>query len=47
VGTAALAVAATWLVVRRWIGRRKRPADPAIIEGEFTVVQRNSLPRTD
>jgi hypothetical protein len=47
VGTAVWAVGATWLLVRRWIGRRKRPADPAVIEGEFTVVQRNSLPRTD
>ncbi|HET7611349.1 MAG TPA: hypothetical protein VFK29_06140 [Rhodanobacteraceae bacterium] len=47
VGAAALAVAATWLLVRRWIGRRRHPADPAIIEGEFTVVRRNSLPDTD
>ena len=48
VGAAALAVAATWLLVRRWAGRRKRrQGDPAIIEGEFTVVPRDSLPRTD
>lgn len=48
VGTAALAGAATWLLVRRWIGRRKRRrGDPSIIEGEFTVVSRNSLPRMD
>lgn len=51
VGTAALAVAATWLLVRRWLARRKHNrGDPNIIEGEFSVVpprSRNALPRTD
>lgn len=50
-GTMALAVAATWLLVRRWLVRRKHDrGDPTIIEGEFTVVSprpRNALPRTD
>lgn len=51
VGAAALAVAAAWLLVRRWLGRHKQNReDPAIIEGEFSVVPprpRNALPRTD
>lgn len=48
VGAAALFVATTWLLVRSWLGHRKhRRADSAVIEGEFTVVPRQSLPRTD
>lgn len=51
VGAAALAVAATWLLVRRWLGRRKQDrGDPAIIEGEFSVVPprpRSALPLAD
>lgn len=39
VGTAVLAIAALMLAIRRWRGgRAPRPADPSIIEGEFTVV---------
>ena len=51
VGTAALAVAATWLLVRRWLGRHQHDrGDPTIIEGEFSVVPprpSNTLPRAD
>ena len=39
VGAAVLAVAALVVAIRRWRGgRASRPADPSIIEGEFTVV---------
>lgn len=47
VGTAALGVAVGWLLVRRWLGSRRRPRDPSIIEGEFSVVPnrpRDALP---
>lgn len=38
-GAFALAAAALVLVVRRWLSpRAPRPADPSVIEGEFTVV---------
>lgn len=51
VGVAALIGAAGWLLVRRWLARhRHNRGDPAIIEGEFSVVPqrpRNALPRTD
>ncbi|TAM96006.1 MAG: hypothetical protein EPN40_09735 [Rhodanobacteraceae bacterium] len=51
VGAAVLAVAALVVAIRRWRGgRASRPADPSIIEGEFTVVtprQRAGLPRPE
>ncbi len=46
IGAAVIAVAALVVLVRRWLnGRNRRPAEPGIIEGEFTVVPRASLPR--
>jgi membrane protein implicated in regulation of membrane protease activity len=51
VGVAILAVAATSLLVRRWLARRRQErGDPAVIEGEFSVVPRrprSSLPHPD
>lgn len=50
VGIVALGVAAGWLLVRRWLGSRRRPRDPSIIEGEFSVVPdraRDALPPSD
>lgn len=45
VGTAALAVAAVLLAIRRWcMGRKPQPADPSIIDGEFTVVTEPHAP---
>ena len=39
IGAFALVAAALVLTVRRWLSRRTpRPADPSVIEGEFTVV---------
>lgn len=39
VGVVVVAIAALVLLVRRWLhGRRQRPVDPSVIEGEFTVV---------
>jgi membrane protein implicated in regulation of membrane protease activity len=50
-GAFALAAAALVLAVRRWLSRRApRSADPAVIEGEFTVVSprpRAELPRPE
>ncbi|HJP99126.1 MAG TPA: hypothetical protein VJ862_11235 [Rhodanobacteraceae bacterium] len=51
VGTLTLAVAAGYMLVRRWLGGRNRVrTDPSIIEGEFSVVQdrpRGALPPGD
>ncbi|HET9819315.1 MAG TPA: hypothetical protein VFP92_09130 [Rhodanobacteraceae bacterium] len=51
VGVALLAVAATSLLVRRWLARRRQErGDPTVIEGEFSVVPRqprSSLPHHD
>jgi Flp pilus assembly protein TadB len=50
VGVAVLGVAAGWLLVRRWLGGRRRRRDPSIIEGEFSVVPdrpRDALPPGD
>lgn len=50
-GAFALVTAALVLTVRRWLSRRApRSADPAVIEGEFTVVSphpRAELPRPE
>ena len=50
VGIVALGIAAGWLLVRRWLGGRRRHRDPSIIEGEFSVVPkcpRDALPAGD
>jgi hypothetical protein len=51
VGALALAVAAGWLLARRWLaGRRHGPRDRSVIEGEFSVVPdrpRDALPPGD
>lgn len=51
VGGIVLASAAIVLAVRRWLSRGKTPpADPSVIEGEFTVVSpraHNELPRPE
>jgi len=50
VGIVALGIAAGWLLVRRWLGGRRRHRDPSIIEGEFSVVSncpRDALPPGD
>ncbi|MBN8737249.1 MAG: hypothetical protein J0H27_13405 [Xanthomonadales bacterium] len=48
IGAAVVALAALVMLVRRWLnGRNRRPTEPGIIEGEFTVVPRASLPRAD
>lgn len=51
VGGIVLASAAIVLAVRRWLSRGKtQPADPSVIEGEFTVVSpraRAELPRPE
>ena len=50
VGVLALGVAAGWLLVRRWLGGRRRSGGPSIIEGEFSVVPdrpRDALPPAD
>lgn len=51
IGATVVAVTALVLLVRRWLhGRGRRPADPATIEGEFTVMSprpRASLPRAE
>lgn len=40
-------VAALVLLLRRWLGGPKRAsAEPDIIEGEYTVIPRSSLPPT-
>lgn len=50
-GAFALVAAALVLTVRRWMSRRApRPADPSVIEGEFTIVSprpRAELPRPE
>ncbi|WHZ19724.1 MAG: hypothetical protein OJF55_001873 [Rhodanobacteraceae bacterium] len=48
IGAATVAVAALVMLIRRWLNARNpRTSDPGIIEGEFTVVPRSSLPRVD
>jgi membrane protein implicated in regulation of membrane protease activity len=51
IGTVVIAVAALTLSIRRWLhGRGRRPTDPGVIEGEFTVVPKHppaSLPHAD
>jgi hypothetical protein len=51
VGALALAVAAGWLLARRWLaGRKHGPRGPSVIEGEFSVVPdrpRSALPPGD
>lgn len=51
VGAVVLAAAAITLVLRRWLARRAaKRGDPAIIEGEYTVVPtrpRTGLPRPE
>lgn len=51
VGGIVLASAAIVLAIRRWRVRRKpQPADPSVIEGEFTVVSprvRENQPRLE
>lgn len=51
VGAALVAAGALTLLVRRWLGPgRRKPSDPEVIEGEFTVVPprpRAALPRTE
>lgn len=44
-GALVAVVAALVLLLRRWLGGPKRaPAEPDIIEGEYTVIPRSSLP---
>lgn len=44
IGAAVLGVAALTVLIRGWLtGRRRRD----VIEGEFTIVPRDSLPRAD
>lgn len=48
IGAAVIAVATLAMLVRRWLTRRNRqPGEPGVIEGEFTVMPRVSLPRAD
>lgn len=48
VAASAIAVAAVALAVRRWrLGRAARNAEPAVIEGEFTVVHQPERPRAE
>ena len=46
-GAIIVVVAALVLLLRRWLGGpRHPPAEPDIIEGEYTVIPRSSLPPT-
>lgn len=48
IGAAVLGVAALTVLVRDWLpGRRRQRADRDVIEAEFTIVPRDSLPRVD
>ncbi|HKZ11852.1 MAG TPA: hypothetical protein VJL61_14275 [Rhodanobacteraceae bacterium] len=45
VGAAVIVATALTVLVRGWLrNRRRRGTDPGVIEGEFTVVPRGTLP---
>jgi len=47
-GAAMVAAAALTMLLRRWLnGRGHRHGDPDVIEGEFTVMPRATLPPTE